>query len=286
MTVIDAHHHFWDPGRAEYPWLTEDLAPIRRPFGPADLRPLLVASGIDRTVLVQTRSSLDETREFLATAAAEPFIAAVVGWVDLTSPDVANQIEELRAGTGGSALRAIRHQAQDEPDPSWLERHDVARGLHAVRSAGLAYDLLVRAREIPAALSAAAALPDLQFVLDHAAKPPIASGSIEAWASAIARFGALPNVVCKLSGLVTEANWSSWSKADLRPVVDVALETFGAERLLFGSDWPVCLLAAPYGQVVATARELLAGLSARERAQVFGDNAACAYSLGPTASSG
>jgi L-fuconolactonase len=279
MIRIDSHHHFWDPGRATYPWMTDDLAPIRRPFGPADLRPLIDGMRISRTILVQTRSSTEETEEFLATAAAERFIAGVVGWVDLTDPAVADEIARLRAAPGGDRLVGVRHQVQDEPDPEWLARPDVRRGLAAVASAGLAYDLLVRPRELPAAFDAAAALPDLRFVVDHIGKPRIAAAEMEPWASRIRSMAELPNVACKLSGMVTEADWRSWTTVDLHPYVDAVLEAFGAERLLFGSDWPVCLMAASYDRVVGADRELLAALSDRERARIFGETAAEVYRL-------
>jgi len=255
--IVDAHHHFWDPATADYPWLTDDLAPIRRAFGPADLEPNLLAAGVDATVLVQTRSSLEETVDFLAVAGGTPFVRGVVGWVDLTQPGVGDTIAELRERPGGGHLAGIRHQAHDEPDPEWLTRDDVVRGIAAVGRAGLAYDLLVRSRELPAALDLARRLPDVRFVIDHVAKPPIAAGALEPWASLIAPFRDLDHVACKLSGMVTEADWASWTPAELRPYVDRVLETFGPDRLLFGSDWPVCLLAASYGQVVDATRTLL-----------------------------
>jgi L-fuconolactonase len=279
VTTVDAHHHFWDPATADYPWLTDDLAPIRRAFGPTDLAPLLRESRIDQTVVVQTRSSHDETRDFLATAAAHPFIAGVVGWVDLTEPSVGDDLTALRAGPGGDRLVGIRHQVQDEPDPEWLGRADVRRGLGEVASAGLAYDLLVRTRELPAAIDAAAALPGLRFVLDHAAKPPIASRVREPWTTLIRRLARLENVSCKLSGLVTEADWATWKPDHLRPYVEIALEAFGPARVMFGSDWPVCLLAASYERVVETATELTRELTATERARVFGGTAIETYDL-------
>jgi L-fuconolactonase len=279
VTAVDAHQHFWDPAKADYPWLTDELAPIRRAFGPADLEPLLRDSGIDVTVLVQTRSSLDETREFLATAAGHPFIAGVVGWVDLTAASVADDIAALRAAPGGDRLVAVRHQVQDEPDPRWLGRPDVRRGLRDVAAAGLAYDVLVRTRELPAAIQTAAALPHLRFVLDHAAKPPIASGALEPWSMLIRDLAARDNVSCKLSGLITEADPATWTLDDLRPTAETVLEAFGAGRVMFGSDWPVCLLAASYERVLATTQELAAGLSATERARVFGRTAIEAYGL-------
>jgi L-fuconolactonase len=279
MTTVDSHHHFWDPARADYPWMTDELAPIRRAYGPDDLRPLLAAAGVDRSILVQTRSSSAETAEFLAIAASEPFVAGVVGWLDLTGPDPAEEIAALRALPGGDRLVGIRHQVHDEPDPEWLARSDVRHGIRAVTDAGLVYDLLVRSRELPAALDVARSGPDGRFVVDHIAKPAIASGEIEPWASLVRPFRELENVACKISGMVTEASWASWQTRDLRPYVDLVLETFGPRRVLFGSDWPVCLLAASYERVVATARELLEALSGSERDAAFGTNAIEVYRL-------
>ena len=279
MSAIDAHHHLIDPARTEYPWLTPDLAAIDRRFGPEDLEPELAASGIEHTILVQTISSLEETREFLATAAMVPFIAGVVGWVDLTDPSVADVIARLRAEPGGDGVVGVRHQVHDEPDPDWLSRPDVRRGLRAVDAAGLTYDLLVRSRELPAALAVARDLPGLRFVIDHMAKPPIRSGAIEPWAALLRPFAELANVWCKLSGLVTEADAVAWRVDDLAPFADVALAIFGPTRLMFGSDWPVCLLAASYAEVVGAARELTDRLSRAEREAVFGGAAESAYRL-------
>jgi L-fuconolactonase len=277
--VIDAHHHFWDPARAEYPFLTDELADIRRRFGPEDLRPLLDAVGVDRTVLVQTRSSLEETGEFMATAAATDFVAGVVGWVDLTDPAVGETLAALRERPDGTTLVGIRHQVHDEPDPGWLEREDVARGLRAVADAGLAYDLLVKPRELPAALATARAFPDLRLVIDHIAKPPIASGEIESWAALMTPFGELPHVFCKLSGMVTEADWERWTPDDLAPYVARVMETFGEDRVMFGSDWPVCLLAGSYQQIFAVLEQALEPLSVETRGKVFGGNAVRFYEL-------
>jgi L-fuconolactonase len=275
---IDAHHHLWDPATADYPWLTDDLAVIKRAFTPDDLRAEVTAAGFDATVLVQTRSSEDETVEFLRVAMASDVVAGVVGWVDLTRPDVGDRIGEL-GDVGGGHLVGIRHQVHDEADPAWLERPDVREGLEAVATAGLAYDLLVRTRELPSAVAVARALPELRFVLDHAAKPPIAGGELGAWEAALRPLAACENVVCKLSGLVTEASWEAWLVADLRPAADVVLEAFGPDRVLFGSDWPVSLLAAPYAGVVRAAEELTAALSPSERAAVFGGTAIDVYDL-------
>ena len=277
--TVDAHHHFWDPSRADYPWMTDDLAAIRRRFGPEDLAPLAARAGMNRTILVQTRSSLDETREFLATAFANDFVAGVVGWVDLADPAVGEVIAQLVEGPDGTCLVGIRHQVQDEPDPAWLLHGDVNRGIASVGAAGLVYDLLVRPRELPAALESVRAHPDVAFVIDHLAKPPIRAGELEPWLSLMRPFGKLDNVACKVSGLVTEADWHGWQLDDLRPFVDAALEIFGPDRLMFGSDWPVCLLAATYADVVEAARSAAARLSSDERDELFGGTARRVYGL-------
>ncbi|CAG6396812.1 amidohydrolase family protein [Streptomyces cocklensis] len=273
---IDAHHHLWDLTRRPQPWLTgPELDPIARSFALAELEPLLAEHGIDATVVVQSSSSLDETRELLALAAESGGrIAGVVGWADLTDPALADVLASL---TG--PLVGIRHQVQDEPDPWWLARAAVRRGLATVAAAGLTYDLLVTPRELPAALETAAALPDLRFVLDHAAKPHIASGGWEPWAAQIAALAALPNVTCKLSGLVTEATWSGWEPADLLPYARHVLDVFGPSRVLFGSDWPVCTLAASYGEVLALAEAASADLSPSDRSSLFGETASRVYVL-------
>jgi L-fuconolactonase len=281
MTVVDAHHHLWDPGAREYAWMAGPaLAPIRRPFTVEDLRREVAAAGVTHTVAVQAVGDLGETEELLAAAAASGgLVAGVVGWVDLTAPDVAEALDRLRAGPGGERLVGVRHQVQDEADPAWLGRADVRRGLRAVADAGLAYDLLVLVRQLPAARAAVAALPDARFVLDHAAKPAIAAGELEPWAGELAALARLPNVACKLSGLVTEAGWDDWDAGRIRPYGDHVLGAFGPERVMFGSDWPVCRLAASYGQVRELADTLVAGLSPAERAAVFHRTAAEAYRL-------
>lgn len=278
--IVDAHHHFWDPTRADYPWLTDELAVIRRAFGPADLAPLLDQTGVDATVLVQTRSDIAETEDFLAIAAATPFIAGVIGWVDLRDPGVDETLARLRTGPGGQWLVGIRHQVHDEPDTMWLDRPDVRRGIAAAGAAGVVYDLLVRARELPAAGRLIRDLPDVRFVVDHLAKPAIRLGSDPAWETGVAALADLPNVWWKLSGLVTEADWLAWRPADLQPFVDRVLAVTGPDRLLFGSDWPVCLLAASYETVAATARTLISGLTASEQAAILGGTAVSLYELG------
>jgi L-fuconolactonase len=277
--IVDAHQHFWDPAGGDYPWMTDELAALRRPFAPSDLAPLLREHGVDRTILVQTRPSMDETREFLALAAATEFVAGVVGWVDLTSPSVAETIAELRARPDGRYLVGIRHQVHDEEDPEWLLREDVRRGLAAVAEADLVYDLLVRPRELPAALATVRRVPELRFVIDHLAKPAVAAGEIEPWAERMAPFADLANVSCKLSGLVTEAEWSSWTRDDLVPYVRRARGWFGDERLLFGSDWPICLLAASYGEVFDAYTYALGPDSSEGRERIIGLNAVRTYRL-------
>ena len=273
--VVDAHHHLWDPAHREYPWMGDELAAIRRRFDASDLKPLLEANGIDRTVLVQTVSSLEETREFLQEAADNEFIAGVVGWVDLTDRSVDKTIAGLKRSEGGSFLVAIRHQVHDEPDARWLLRDDVQRGIAAVGDAGLVYDVLVRTRELPAALETARRNPQIRFVIDHAAKPRIAVGPRDAaWEAGLAPLSDLPNVTCKVSGLFTEADWKSWTVDQVEPYVRRVIDWFGPDRCMFGSDWPVSLLAASYEQVVTTTRELVA-----DDDQVMGGTAAKVYGL-------
>jgi len=267
--VIDAHHHLWDPAVRDYPWLA-GLDPIRRPYTVDDLRRV---SRADTTVLVQTVSADEETAEFLATAAAGGPIAGVVGWTDLTAPDVADRLAAL---DHRELLVGIRHQVENEPDPEWLLRADVQHGLAAVAAAGLTYDLLVNPTQYASAATVADRFPDTRFVLDHAGKPPIASGEIVDWARAIAEIARRPNVFCKLSGLVTEADWSSWRVRDLAPYAEHVLTVFGPGRVLFGSDWPVCELAATYAQVVEAAEALL---TPADRHDVFDATARRAYRL-------
>jgi L-fuconolactonase len=272
---IDAHHHVWDVAARDHGWLDAPaLAGIRRTFGLEDLAPLAAEAGVERTILVQVLPDVAETREFLELAAAAPLVAGVVGWVDLTAPDVADTLAALPPGLVG-----VRHLVQSEPDPAWLSRPDVRRGLTAVAAAGLTYDLLTLPHQLPAALDTVRALPELTFVLDHLSKPPIAEGRLEPWATLVRDVAAEPNVFCKLSGMVTEADPDKWTVADLRPYAAIVLDAFGPARVMFGSDWPVCLLAASYGAVVAAADELTEGLSPAERADVFAGTAARAYRL-------
>ncbi|MET9357803.1 amidohydrolase family protein [Streptomyces sp. NPDC006617] len=278
--VVDAHHHLWDLSVRDQAWIDGPaLAPLRRSFLAKDLKAQTRAAGVTATVLVETVNVAEETPELLALAEAHDVIRAVVGWTDLTSPDVTDALDVLRSLPGGGLLRGIRHQVQAEPDPDWLTRPEVLRGLRAVAAAGLVYDLVVLPHQLPAATRAAAAVPGLTFVLDHLGKPPVASGRCEPWAADLRELAALPNTVCKLSGLVTEADWASWTPDNLRPYADTALDAFGPRRLMFGSDWPVCTLAADYGDVVRAARDLTAHLAPAEQADVWAGTAGRVYRM-------
>ncbi|GAA2489112.1 amidohydrolase family protein [Streptomyces longisporus] len=276
--TVDAHHHVWDLAVRDQDWIPES-SPLRRNFTLADLAPEAQAAGVDRTILVQTITVPEETPEFLALAAAHDLVAGVVGWTDLTRPDITDELARLRELPGGHCLKGIRHQVQGEPDPEWLLRPDVRRGLAAVADAGLVYDLVVLPHQLPACVRAAAALPQLAFVLDHLGKPPIASGTLKPWATDLQALAALPNTTAKLSGLVTEAAPDSWTVDDLRPYTDTALEAFGPTRLMFGSDWPVCTERTTYGEVLSVTQTLTAGLDAAARADVFHGTATRVYGL-------
>jgi L-fuconolactonase len=261
--------------------MTGSYEPLRKAFGPSDLTQLLDAAGVTATIVVQARQELDETHSLLEMAAVTPWVAGVVGWVDVTKADVAETIAGIREEEHGNRLVGIRHLVHDEPDPEWLLRGDVLRGLSAVAKTGLVFDLLVRTRELPAATEVARRLPGLRFALDHLAKPPISTRQFEPWASAMGEIAALPNVTCKVSGLVTEADWSSWHSADLTPYIARAVEVFGPDRLMWGSDWPVCTLAASYSEVLETAVENLTDLVGDELQSVLGGCAASTYGLEP-----
>jgi L-fuconolactonase len=275
--IVDAHHHLWDLSVRDQDWITDPpMGVIRRSFLEPDF--VAAAPSVSASVLVQTVCVPEETPEFLAVAASSDMVAAVVGWTDLTSPAVADALTELVGGADGSWLRGIRHQVQGEPDPEWLCRKDVWNGLTAVGTHGLVYELLTLPRQLPAARRTVAALPNVPFVVDHCSKPAIGSDPGE-WAELVRSLAAHENVTCKLSGLVTEADWTSWDVAQLRPYFEVVLDAFGADRLMFGSDWPVCLLAATYEEWLGAARELVSELSPGEQASIFADTAHRVYAL-------
>jgi L-fuconolactonase len=280
MRIVDAHHHVWDLGVRDQDWITGPaLAPLRRDFLLGDYQSVADANGVAASIVVQTVTVPGETPELLALAAASDLIAGVVGWTDLTAPDIADRIAALKEQPGGGRLVGLRHQVQSELDPDWLTWPEVLRGLGVIAQAGLVYDLVITAGQLRASARAAAAVPDLVFVLDHLGKPPIASGRTDPWEADLRGLAALPNTSAKLSGLVTEADWRHWKVADLRPYAEVALDAFGPARMMFGSDWPVCTLAASYPDVLAAAHDLTAGLSPAEREAVFAGTATSVYGL-------
>jgi L-fuconolactonase len=272
---IDAHHHVWDLAVRDQPW-TATLPQLRRSFGMDELRPSLAEHSIDATILVQTVAVPEETPELLQLAYADPNVAGVVGWIELSAPDVTDRLAELNALPGN--LVGVRHGVQNEPDPRWLCGSQVRRGIAAVGAAGLSYDLLITPSQLGAAIETVRALPEVRFVLDHAAKPLIAQGILEPWRDQVCHLAALPNVAVKLSGLVTEAV-PNWTVDMLSPYTDVLLDSFGPQRIMFGSDWPVCLLAGTYGDVVDATAELTAKLLPDEKADVFGGTATRWYGL-------
>lgn len=267
---IDAHQHFWIYKPDEYGWIDDSMSAIRRDFLPEHLQPELARNGFDGSVVVQTRQTLDETRWLLELADRTPAIVGVVGWVDLCSPEVEAQLAMF---ANHPKLVGIRHIVQSEPDDRFLLRPDFLRGIAALEQFDLAYDILIYTRHLAVAAECFERFPRQRFVLDHLAKPPIKSGGIKTWAEGIRRLGAFPNIFSKLSGLVTEADWQRWKPEDLIPYLDVAFESFGWERLMIGSDWPVCLVAAGYGRVMDIVKNYLQRQSSEVREAVLGGNA-------------
>jgi L-fuconolactonase len=276
--TIDAHHHLWRLSLPfNYAWLdAPQLKPIRRDYLPEDLEPLIVKAGVDQTIVVQTQHDTRENLWALDLAERHPFIAGVVGWVDLAAEDCERQLLELK---GRSKFVGIRHVTQDEPDDDFIVRDDVVRGLKALERLGVPFDLLFYVKHLRHVPNLAAQLPDLPMVIDHLAKPRIKDHTTDGWLDHFKAAAKYPNVFCKLSGMVTEADWSSWTVKDLRPYVSAALDAFGPERLMFGSDWPVCELAATYGQVKEALSEALGPLSDTEHSRIFGGTATQFYSL-------
>ena len=274
--MIDSHQHFWKVGRFDYPWMSSDLGVLYRDYLPNDLAPIIQRNGVKQTVLVQASNSIAESRWLLELADANGFIAGVVGWVDLMSADVDAQLDELCAHP---KFKGVRHLVESEPDDTWLVQPAVLSGLEKLAARGCSYDLLVHTRHLRYVPRIVESCPELRFVVDHMAKPPIARNEIDEWAEAMRPVASYPNIHCKLSGLVTEANWTSWRVEDLRPYVDTALELFGAERMMFGSDYPVCLLASSYDRVLESFQKLLQDLSAADREKIFSTNAQKFYRI-------
>ncbi len=274
--IIDSHQHFWQVGRFDYPWMTNDVEVLYRDYLPPTLEPILERNGVAKTVLVQASDSMAESRWLLSLADAYPFIAGVVGWVDLEGPEVQQQLDEL---TTHQKFKGVRHLVESESADNWLAQPAVLRGLQQLASSGTSYDLLVHTRHLKHVRTVAETCPNLSLVIDHAAKPPVARGEIKEWAQELRPVAAYKNIHCKLSGLVTEANYNGWQVDDLRPFVECVLDLFGAERLMFGSDYPVCLVAASYDRVLESLQEILKDLNAEEQKQIFAGNASKFYRL-------
>ena len=267
--IIDTHQHFWRYHAGEYEWIDDSMAALQRDFLPSDVEREMDAAGISRCVAVQTRQTLEETEWLLDLADRYPFIAGVVGWVDLQSESVETDLERL---AGRPRLAGVRHIVQGEPD-GFLDRPAFLAGIERLERFDLAYDILVYARQLPAAVTLARAFPRQRFALDHLGKPDVRGGNYRQWRRSFDMLAELPNVCCKLSGLVTEADWQSWTPDQLRPYLDAALEAFGPSRLMIGSDWPVCTVAATYKEVLGLVREAASGCSASERQQILSGTA-------------
>lgn len=272
---VDSHQHFWHYTPAGSAWIDDSMAVLRRDFMPPELEMEVKRAGVDATVAVQVGQSLAETQFLLELAEHYGFIQGVVGWVDLRAADVERTLGEL---AGNARFKGVRHIVQGEPS-GFLAEPAFRAGVASLARFDLSYDVLVYAHQLPEAVDFAQALPEVRFVLDHLAKPQIRAARIEPWRQDIRRLAELPNVSCKLSGLITEAAWNAWTPSDLKPFLDVAVESFGPTRLLVGSDWPVCTLAGSYADVMRVFDDYFAGFSAEERAQVFGETAARVYRL-------
>lgn len=276
---IDSHHHVWDLSVRAQDWMTSpEFDPINKTISMKDFEPELEKNQIDYTVLVQTVTVPEETPEFLDIAAVHPKVAGVVGWLDLEK-DVTSQLAEYFAHPASSKLVSIRDQVQQKKDNKWLERSDVIKNLKYLGAQNLTYDLLTLPPQLASAVVAVKACPDTHFVLNHISKPYIAKGEIEPWASDMKALAKLENVAVKISGMVTEAEWKTWTLEDFRPYIEVLLECFGPKRLMFGSDWPVCLLAATYSQVISIAETLTSQLSPDEKEYFWSKTAINSYKL-------
>jgi L-fuconolactonase len=273
---IDAHQHFWKYNEKDYSWMDDRMDRLRTDRLPGNLKPLLDACGIDGTVAVQARQTPQETAWLLELAAANDFIKGVVGWVDLRSERVDEQLERLAAD---AKLKGVRHVLHDEPDDRFMLGGDFIRGIARLEPHGLTYDILIFPRHLKYASELAGRFPAQPFVVDHIAKPEIREGRLEPWRRDMRKLAAAPNVCCKLSGMVTEADWENWKKRDLLPYMEETLEMFGPERLMFGSDWPVCTVAAAYERVFETVYDFVQALSPTERDAILGTTAAGFYGL-------
>jgi len=274
---IDAHQHFWVYDQSEYAWIDDSMASLRRDFLPNDLKIELGRKGFQGSVAVQARQTLEETRWLLELATDASFILGVVGWVDLRSSNVRSQLE---AFAGNPKLVGIRHIVQSEPNDRFLLQPEFLRGISLLEEFDLAYDLLIYPKHLPVAAEFVRRFPRQRFVLDHLAKPPIKSGSLRPWERGMRELGTLPNVFCKLSGLVTEADWQNWKPEHIVPYMDVAFETFGPRRLMIGSDWPVCTLAASYTRAIDLVESYLSQHATEVQDAALGENAQQFWKLG------
>lgn len=273
---LDAHQHFWKYSPEEYEWINEKMAVLQRDFLPEDLRPLLAAEGFDGSIAVQARQSLEETRWLLELAAHNDIVKGVVGWVDLRSHDLSAQLHQFAQNP---RLVGVRHVVQDEPDDDFMLRPEFRRGIARLAEYGLAYDILIFPRQLQAALKLVREFPNQRFVVDHIAKPPIAEGRTTPWDSGMRELATADNVWCKLSGMVTEARWSDWKAGDFQPYLEVVLNAFGAARLMIGSDWPVCTVAATYGETMTLVRDYIGQLTSSEQEAILGGNCARFYGV-------
>jgi len=267
---IDAHQHFWRYNADEFGWIDDSMSSLRRDFGPDDLKPELERAGFQGSIAVQARQSLEETRWLLELAEDSPLILGVVGWVDLCSPDVRLQLQTF---AGNPKLVGIRHVVQSEPDERFLLLPEFLRGISLLEEFDLAYDILIYPQHLPVAVEFVRHSPRQRFVLDHLAKPLIKSASIHPWEAGIRELAKFPNVFSKLSGMVTEADWQNWRPEDLKPYLDIALDRFGPERLMIGSDWPVCTVAASYKQTMSVVLDYLYKFPVNVQDAVLGGNA-------------
>jgi L-fuconolactonase len=274
--VIDAHHHFWQYDPEQYAWIDEAKSRLRRDFLPEHLAAEIAAAGVDGVVSVQARQTVEETGWLLDFADRNEFIRGVVGWVPLVSPLVADDLGPL---AGRKKLKAVRHVLQDEPDPDYMLRSDFNDGIRTLARFDLAYDILIFERQLPQVIRLVDRHPTQVFVLDHIAKPRIGEGLLSPWRETIRALARRENVYCKISGMATEADWRDWTPAQLRPYFDVVLQAFGPRRLMFGSDWPVCLLACEYGRWKELVSEFIADLSPAEQTRILGETAIEAYRL-------
>jgi L-fuconolactonase len=276
MMRIDAHQHFWRYSAVAYDWISDEMTALRRDFLPGDLQPVLAANGFNGSIVVQACQTIEETQWLLELAEKSSFIKGVVGWVNLCSSDLPTQLDSL---ANHSRLVGVRHVVQAEPDDEFMVRNDFRRGIARLAGYGLTYDLLLYPRHLPVAIKLVQQFPLQRFVLDHIAKPRIDEGLMEPWTRGIQELAQHENVCCKLSGMVTEARWKQWKPEDFRPYLDVVFEAFGPQRLMIGSDWPVCTVSATYGETIAIVNDYIEPLAPGEKAQILGGNCASFYGV-------